>query len=85
MLVILFEDQVLINDARYMHYSRKRKRIVLKDDILYGQYYKENGDISHLQNFLHVQVIAKLFKSLHGTAIKKPVLSQKLQEIRQNY
>ena len=32
-----FDDQVLINDARYMHYSRNRKRIILKDDIFYTQ------------------------------------------------
>ena len=28
------DEQVLLNDARYMHYSRHKKRIIIKDDIL---------------------------------------------------
>ena len=38
MLGLPFDEQILLNDARYMHYSRHKKRIIIKDDILYRQY-----------------------------------------------
>ena len=38
MLGLPFDEQILLNDARYMHYSRNKKRIIIKDDILYRQY-----------------------------------------------
>ena len=38
MLGLPFDEQILLNDARYMHYSRNKKRILIKDDILCRQY-----------------------------------------------
>ena len=52
MLALPFDEQILLNDARYMHYSRNKKRIIIKDDILYRQYYNDIGEISHLQVLL---------------------------------
>ena len=47
-----FDEQILLNDARYMHYSRNKKRFIIKDDILYRQYYNDIGEVSHLQVLL---------------------------------
>ena len=52
MLGLPFDEQILLNDARYMRYSRNRKRIIIKDDILYRQYYNDIGEVSHLQVLL---------------------------------
>ena len=30
-----FDEQILLNDTRYMHYSRNKKRNIIKNDILY--------------------------------------------------
>ena len=49
MLGLPFDEQFLLNDARYMHYSRNKKRIIIKVDILYRQYYNDVGEVSHLQ------------------------------------
>ena len=38
-----FDEQILLNDARYMQYSRNKKRIIVKDDILCRQYYNDLG------------------------------------------
>ena len=51
MLGLPFDEQILLNDARYMHYSRNKKRIIIKDVILYRQYYNDIGEVSHLQAF----------------------------------
>ena len=85
MLGLPFDEQILLNDARYMHYSRKKKRIIIKDDILYRQNYNDLGEVSHLQVLLPGQILKVLLQSLHGTAAKHPGISKMLQEIRQKY
>ena len=52
MMGLLFDKQILLNDARYMHYSRNKKRIIIKDDILCQKYYNDLGEASHLQVLL---------------------------------
>ena len=52
MLGLPFDEQILLNDARYMHYSRNKKRIIIKDEILCRQYYTDIGEVSHLQVLL---------------------------------
>ena len=80
-----FDEQILLNDARYMHYSRNTKRIIIKDDKLYRQYYNDIGQVSHLQVLLPGQLLKVLLQSLHGTAGKHPGFSKMMQEIRQKY
>ena len=48
MLGLPFDEQILLSDARYMHYSRNQKRIIIEDDILCRQYYNDIGEVSHL-------------------------------------
>ena len=43
MLGLPFDEQILLNDARYMHYSRSKKRKIIKDDIFCRQYYNDPG------------------------------------------
>ena len=72
MLALPFHEQILLNDARYKHYSRNRKRIIIKDDILYRQYYNDIGEVIHSQFLLPGQLLKVLLQSLHGTAGKHP-------------
>ena len=85
MLGLPFDEQVLLNDARYMQYSRNKKRIIIKHDILYRQYYNDIGEVSHLQVLLPGQILKVLLQSIHGTAGKHPGISKMMQEIRQKY
>ena len=71
-----FDEQILLNDARYIYYSRNRKRIIIKDDILYRQYYNDIGEVSHLQVLLPGQLLKVLLQSLHGAAGKHPGISK---------
>ena len=63
MLGLPFDEQILLNDACYMHYSRNKKRIIIKDDILYRQYYNDIGEVSHLQVLLPGQLLKVLLQS----------------------
>ena len=85
MLGLPFDEQILLNDARYMHYSRNKKRIIIQDDILYRQYYNDIGEVSHLQVLLPGQLLKVLIQSLHATAGKHPGISKMMQESRQKY
>ena len=76
MLGLPFNEQNLLNDARYMHYSRNKKRKIIKDDILCRQYYNDLGEVSHLQVLLPAQLLKVLLQSLHGTAGKHPGISK---------
>ena len=80
-----FVEQITLNDARYMHYSRNKKRIIIKDEILCRQYYNDIGEVSHLQVLFPGQLLKVLLQSLHGTAGKHPGISKMMQEIRQKY
>ena len=64
MLGLPFDEQILINDARYMHYSRNKKCIIIKDDHLYRQYYNVIGEVSHLEVLLPGQILKVLLQSL---------------------
>ena len=72
MLGLPFDKQVILNDARYMHYSKNKKRIIIKDDKLCRQYYNELGEVSHLQVLWPGHLLKVLLQSLHGTAGKHP-------------
>ena len=85
MLGLPFDEQILLNDARYMQYSRNKKRIIIKDDILYRQYYNDIGEVSHLQVLLPGQLLKFFLQSVHGTASNHPGISKMMQEIRQKY
>ena len=76
MLGLPFDEQILLNDARYMHFSRNRKRIIIKDDILYRQYYNDIGEVSHLQVLLPGQLLKVLIQSLHGTLVNIPAFQK---------
>ena len=80
MLGLPFDEQILLNDASYMHYSRNKIRMIIKDDILCRQNYNDLGGVSHLGQLLKV-----LLRSLHRTAGKHPGISEMTQEIRQKY
>ena len=83
LLGLPFDEQILINDALYLHYSRNKKRIIIKDNIFCRQYFNDRGEVSHLQIFLPGQLLKMLLQSLHGTAGKQPCISKMLQEVRQ--
>ena len=95
MLGLPLDEQILLNDAlfthvnttypRYMQYSRNKKRITIKDDILCRQYYNDLGEVSHLQVLLPGQLLRVLLQSLHGTAGKHPGNSKMMQKICQKY
>ena len=85
MLGLPFDEQIILKDARYMHYSRNKKRIIIKDGILCRHYYNDLGEVSHLQVVSPGKFFKVLLQTLHGTTGKHPGISRRMQEILQKY
>ena len=85
MLGLPNDEQSLLYDARYVHYSGNKKRIIIKDNILCRQCYNDLGEVSRLHVFLPGHLLKVLLKSLLGTAGKHPGVSKRMQKIRQTY
>ena len=81
MLGLPFDEQILINYACYMHLSRNKKRIIIKDDILCRQNDKDPGGVSHLQVFLPGQLPKVLLQSLNRTSRNYPGISKTKPEL----
>ena len=64
--------QNLPTNRKDSHCYRKKHRIIIKNNILYRQYYNDVGHISHLQVIPPVQTENALLNSLHGEAGKLP-------------
>ena len=85
MLGVTFDEQFLKNDARYMQYSRNKKHIIIRGDILCRQYYNDLGEVSQLQVLFPGQLLKVLLQSLHGTGGTHPGISKMIQKIRQKH
>ena len=85
MLGLLFDERILEIDARYMHFSRNKNRNIIKDDILYRQYFKDLGEVDHLQVLFPGQLLKVLLQALHRTPDKHPDNSKMMQEIPQKH
>ena len=81
MVDLPFGEHILINGACYMHFSKKKKKSIIKDDILCTQYNNDLGEVSHLQVLLPQQIFKVFLQSLHGTAGEHRGFSKMMQEI----
>ena len=80
-----FDQKIFATNPLYIHFSRNRNRIIIRDDILNRQYYNDVGDISHLQVLQPIQLKDTLLNSLIGEAGNHAGISKMIQEIRQKY
>ena len=85
MLALPFDEKFSLTDAPSKQYSRNKKRIIIKDDILCRRNHNDLGEVSQIQVFLPGQVLKVLLQSLHGTAGKHPSNSIMMQKFRQKF
>ena len=85
MLKLPSDEQILLNDARYMKYSRNQKRIIIKADIFCRQYYNNLGEVNHLQVLVPGKLLKVLLQSLHGIVGKHPGISEMMPKITKSF
>ena len=60
-------DEVLImTDSRYKNYKANEDRVVLKDGLLFRNYFGETGSVKYYQILIPKQIVNDVLSSLHG-------------------
>ena len=77
-----FHEQNLATNPRYNHLCRNKKRIIIKEDVLYRFPNNDFNESSHIQVLIPIQLKDPLLDSRHGQASKQPRICKIMQEVR---
>ena len=67
-----YDDHLMATDHRALQYTAHESRIILKDGLLYRQYFGETGAIKYLQVLLPEQLVDSFIEAHHGSHDKHP-------------
>ena len=67
-----YDEVLMITDSRYKNYKANEDRIILKDGLLFRNYFGETGSLKYYQILIPKQLVEKIFRSLHGNFGKHP-------------
>ena len=80
-----YNQQLLASDPSAARYIAQDSRIILKDGLLYRQYYDHPGKIKFLQILLPGHLIDSFILAHHGQANKHPGIAKMIQQCREKY
>ena len=81
----LHEDALLTTDSRFKHYKANEDRIILKDGLLFRNYYGETGSVKYYQILIPKQLVNEILRSLHGEFGKHPGVTKTIISYREKY
>ena len=79
------DDVLLSKDRRFKHYKANEARIILKDGLLFGKYYRETGSVNYYQILIPKQLVNEVLRSLHGDFGKHPGITKTKIAYREKY
>ena len=80
-----YNEQLLASDPSTARYSAQDSRIILKDGLLYRQYYDHAGKGKFLQILLPEHLVESFILAHHGQAGKHPGIAKVIQQCREKY
>ena len=80
-----YDNQRLNEDNQGAQYLAQEDRIIIKDGLLYGQYFGERGKVKHLQVLLAKQIVDEFIQHQHGMFGKHPGIAKVIQQCRERY
>ena len=80
-----YNEQLLASDPRAARYIAQDSRIILKDGLLYRQYYDQTGKVKFLQILLSEHLVEPFILAHHGQAGKHPGIAKVIQQCREKY
>ena len=80
-----YDEVLIMTDSRYKNYKANEDRIILKDGLLYRQYFGETGSVKYYQNLIPKQLVKEVLRSLHGEFGKHPGISKTIIAYREKY
>ena len=80
-----YDTQLLNDDPRATKYLTQEDRIIIKDGLLYRQYFGDNGKVKYLQVLLPRQLVDEFIQNHHGKYGKHPGIAKTIQQCREKY
>ena len=80
-----YDTQLLNDDPRAAKYLTQEDRIIIKDGLLYRQYFGDNGKVKYLQVLLPQQLVDEFIQHHHGKYGKHPGIAKTIQQCREKY
>ena len=80
-----YDEVLIMTDSRYKNYKANEDRIILKDGLLYRQYFGETGSVKYYQILIPKQLVKEVLRSLHGEFGKHPGISKTIIAYKQKY
>ena len=79
------DDVLLTTDRRFKHYKANEDRIILKERLLFREYYGETGCVKYYQILIRKQLVNEVLRSLHGEFGKHPGITKTIIAYREKY
>ena len=80
-----YDTQLLNDDPRAAKYLTQDDRIIIKDGLLYRQYFGDTGKVKYLQVLLPQQLVDEFIQYHHGKFGKHPGIAKTIQQCREKY
>ena len=80
-----YDEHLMATDHRALQYTAQESRIILKDGLLYRQYFGETGAVKYLQVLLPKQLVDSFIEAHHGSHDKHPGITKVIQQCREKY
>ena len=69
------DEVIMMTDSRYKNYKANEDRIILKDGLLFRNYFGETGSVKYYQILIPKQLFNEVLRSLHGEFGQHPGIS----------
>ena len=80
-----YDEVLIMTVSRYKNYKANEDRIILKDGLLYRQYFGETSSVKYYQILIPKQLVKEDLRSLHGEFGKHPGISKTIIAYREKY
>ena len=72
----LHDEVLMMTDSRYNFYKAKEDRIILKDGLLFRNYFGDAGSVKYYQIPIPKQLVNEIHRSLNGEIGKHPGIAK---------
>ena len=80
-----YDEHLMATNRRALQHTAQASRIILKDGLLYRQYFGETGAVKYLQVLLPEQLVDKFIEAHHGSHDKHPGITKVIQQYGEKY
>ena len=85
MLGLQIDEQIPLIDARYIPYSRNKKRIIIKDDVPFRQYHNDLGKVCHSKVLLPGQLLKCYYNHYKEQLANTQVFQKRCKKLARSF